>query len=330
MAHNLSTRADGFTEMFCAGEAAWHGLGQRVDSCLKWQDAITAAGLDWQVSKHQLRSHEGTLIDAYGIFRDDSKAFLGTVGDRYTPIQNKLMGESLDLIIGNIDGAHYESAGALGKGETVWAMARIPEEIRVGEDVSEPYLLFSNRHDGKGSATVKLTTTRVVCQNTLNVALQSGGSFFRITHHRDAERKVEAAVQAIHGIREQIGGINGVFNHLAGQKLTMEQITAFLNTLMPVKDDDKESTRNKNKKAAILSLFETNDHNAFPEQRGTAFNMLNAVTAYVDHNASVKGDKDKNRAQSALFGAGEILKFMAMTELAKMTAIDKDVWAKVA
>ena len=330
MAHNLSVRENGLVEMFCAGEAAWHGLGQRVDHTLRWDDAITAAGLDWEVSKHQLRSHEGTLIDAYGIFRGDSGAFLGTVGDRYTPIQNKAMGEALDLIIGNIDGAHYESAGALGKGETVWAMARIPEEIRVGDDVSEPFLLFSNRHDGKGSATVKLTTTRVVCQNTLNVALKSGGSFFRITHHRDAERKVEAAVQAIHGIRQQIGGINGIFNHLAGAPLTMEQVSAFLNTLLPVKDDDKESTRNKNKKAAILQLFEINDNNKFPEQRGTAFNMFNAVTAYVDHNMSVKGDKDKSRAQSALFGAGEVMKFFALTELAKLTGIDKEVWAKAA
>lgn len=329
MAHNLSIRENGMTEMFCAGEAAWHGLGQNVTECLTWNDAIQTAGIDWSVEKHQLRSHKGAAIDAFGIFRADTEAFLGAVGDRYQPIQNRMMGESLDMIIGNIAGAHYESAGALGKGETVWAMAKIPEEIRVGEDISEPYLLFSNSHNGKSAATVKLTTTRVVCQNTLNVALKSGGAFFRITHHREAERKVEEAVKAIHGIRDQIGGLNGVFNALAGQKLTMDQITAFLNTLMPVKEGE-ESTRNKNKKAAILSLYELNDNNAFPDQRGTAFNMLNAVTAYVDHNASVKGDKDRSRAQSAMFGAGEMLKFFAMTELAKLSSVEREVWAKVA
>lgn len=324
MAHNLSIRENGMAEMFCAGESAWHGLGQNVSECLTWKDAIETAGLDWRVEKHQLKSHKGASIDAFGIFRADNDAFLGAVGDRYNPIQNHMMGESLDMIIGNIDGAHYESAGALGKGETVWAMAKIPESIRVGEDVSEPYLLFSNSHNGKGAAQVRLTATRVVCENTLNVALKSGSSFFRITHHRESERKVEEAVKAIHGIREQIGGLNGVFNALAGQKLTMEQINAFLNTLMPVKEGE-ESTRNKNKKTAILSLYEMNDNNAFPEQRGTAFNMLNAVTAYVDHNMSVKGDKDRSRAQSAMFGAGETLKYFAMMELSRMTSVDKSI-----
>ena len=210
-------------------------------------------------------------------------------------------------------------------------MVKIPEQIKVGNDISENYILFSNKHDGKGSATVKLTSTRVVCQNTLTLAMQGAGSFFRIAHYPTAEKKIDAMIKTINSISTQIGDLNGIFNILAGQKLSVAEFNLFLEKIMPTTFNKKGelATNTVNKKLAVTSIFEHNDGNIFAEQRGTMFNALNAVTNYVDHHASVKGDADRNRAQSALFGAGEALKFFALNELCMMAGISKEQMSRV-
>jgi len=90
---------------------------------------------------------------------------LGTCGDMYKPIQNASGFELIDALLELTDGgAYYETAGALGNGEVVWALAKIPETMNVtGDGEHKLYLLFSTRHDGNGSAKCKLVDTRVVC-----------------------------------------------------------------------------------------------------------------------------------------------------------------------
>ena len=332
MAHELHTDAlTNEVAMFSAGTTnVWHNLGQRTDGAVTWKEAIKVAHLDWTVEKRQLRSDKGILIPAYGTFRADTDTFLGTVGSKYTPIQNVTMGDTLDMIVQST-GSHYETAGALYEGQSVWAMVKIPEQIKVGNDISENYILFSNRHDGKGAATVKLTSTRVVCQNTLTMAMQGSGSFFRIGHYPTAEKRIDEMVRTINSVSEQIGNLNGVFNILADAKISVAEFNLFLEKIMPTTFNKKGevAAQNINKKIAITSIFEKNDGDVFVEQRGTMFNALNAVTNYVDHHASVKGDADRNRAQSALFGAGEALKFYALNELCMMAGISKEQMSRV-
>src|SRR3989304_1108450 len=129
MAHNLS-EVDGKVEMFSVG-IAWHGLGQVVENCLSWQEAMQQSHLDWQVVKKDLyaRNPAGqvTKVPSVAMFRSDNSAYLGTVGNGYEPIQNAAQFDFVDAIIGAEQGSHYESAGALGKGEVVWVQARIPQ-----------------------------------------------------------------------------------------------------------------------------------------------------------------------------------------------------------
>ena len=325
MGHNLHVdELTGEVAMVAAGNAAiWHNLGNRTVGAMTWSECISLAHLDWEVEKRQLRSDRGVIIPAYGTFRKDTDAFLGTVGSKYVPIQNSKMGETLDLLVQNVGGAHFDTAGALGLGETVWAMVKIPEQIKVGNDVSENYILFSNKHDGKGAATVKLTSTRVVCANTLSMAMQGAGNFFRISHYKTAEAKIEEMIRTMSSVSNQIIGLNDVFNTLASKMISVEDFNKFLEALIPTTLNNKGmiTSHGINKKALITEIFEKNDGDVFPEQRGTMFNALNAVTNYVDHHASVKGDAEKNRAQSALFGAGESLKFFALMELSRMAGV---------
>src|SRR5579864_4686782 len=126
MAHNIWNQ-NGRDSMFCVGgrEAAWHKLGARTPDAVSWEQAMELANLNWQVKKMQLSGPFG-LVDAYGIFRDTDNAFLGSVGDVYSPIQNKVAFEFVDTLI-EAAGSHYESAGALGRGERIWCLARVPE-----------------------------------------------------------------------------------------------------------------------------------------------------------------------------------------------------------
>lgn len=154
MAHDLMTR-NGKTAMFCVGDrdAAWHRLGQRTPDAVEWAQAIKLADLDWEVTKRQFyaRNPLGKVVDVplYGTFRVDDGAYLGAVGDGYQIIQNRDAFTFCDGLLAVADGAKFESAGALGNGERIWVMARIPEaDFTIdGGDAHKSYLLVATSHD---------------------------------------------------------------------------------------------------------------------------------------------------------------------------------------
>jgi phage/plasmid-like protein (TIGR03299 family) len=323
MAHTLATQADGRAAMFCVGgrDSAWHLLGQRTENCVTWEEAVKLAGLDWEVVKQQLfGSASGSrdsadVIEAWGMFRKDNGAFLGPVCSRFTPVQNKTVFTFMDSILEAANGAHYESAGALGNGERIWALARIPEmdfEIDNG-DKHQAYLMVCQGHDGSMGVLCKITFVRVVCQNTMMAALEEGGKILKIKHTANAEMRMERAADAVRGIGKDVASIKTKLERMAAFKLTRESAESILNRVFP-KTENKNQTRRENILADVLRVYEINDRGAFPSIKGTAYNLLNAVIEYTDHERSVRSgaknyeEKTEGRAESALFGSGETLK----------------------
>jgi phage/plasmid-like protein (TIGR03299 family) len=333
MAHNLAV-IDGKLAMFCVGnrEAAWHKLGQRTDSAATWQEAMGLAGLDWTVEKIQLSGPQGP-VEAWGIFRTSDGQFLGPVGDAYTPIQNRQAFDFVDCLLEAEEGAHYESAGALGNGERVWCLARIPHDFTVAspDDKHQTYLMFATSHDGSLAATCKLTAVRVVCQNTLNMALGSAGKFIRVLHTRNATRRLEEARDLMQDVAQSVESLQEKLGTLAQRRMTGDSMTAVLEELYPKpKATDQKNaaslaavvastTRRQNILDEILKLYELNDGNAIPEIRGTAYNLLNAVTEYTDHVRRVDADQ-KAQAESVLFGTGERRKSEALEVILQATS----------
>jgi phage/plasmid-like protein (TIGR03299 family) len=336
MAHNIWN--DGRQNaMWTVGgrKAAWHELGQRTPDAQSWDQAMQLAGLDWRVIKRQLfgsmaeDSNNLQPVPAYGIFRDSDGAYLGTVGDQYTPIQNRYAFDFVDSLLEAENGAHYESAGALGNGERIWCLARVPHTITVaGEDKSEVFLLFTTSHDGSMAATAKLSTVRVVCQNTLNQALSANGSMVRVKHTRDAERRLDQCKKLMQGVAMDAKQLEEKLNLLAARRMTKESMRSILDRLFPAPADEKASTaRRENLLADVLSLYESNDKNTFPQIRGTAYNLLNAVTEFTDHVRSARiteGRKDYSiaqaRAENAFVGTGDKLKQEALEVILQDTA----------
>jgi phage/plasmid-like protein (TIGR03299 family) len=333
MAHNLAFDATAGRHAMFSGDrkAAWHNLGVVVDGALNWQDAMQTALLDWQVDKVQFNSPlTGSPVDSWGIFRNDTQEFLGAVGNNYTPIQNRYAFAFVDSILEADNHAHYTSAGALGKGERIWCLAKVNGDIQVAgtDDKHETYLLFTTSHDGSASAICKLTTVRVVCQNTLTQALNQNGAFLRVKHTQNAEAKMNHARSLMQGVHAQVADIENKFNLLAQRKVTPDSITAVMKKLFG-DWEEKKTAKTENKVAEILQLFASNDHDAIPEVKGTAYNLLNAITEYQDHFAAFrrtdgKADMAGNviRSENALFGVGATLKENALEVVLEATKND--------
>ena len=314
MAHNLNTIGGNAT--FIGRQAAWHKLGTVTGKYQTWDEIQAHGGFNFRPEKVQL-SLDGAMVDAWGIRRSDNGAFLGPVGEAYTPIDHAQGFRLVDGLLESVNGAHYETAGVLGKGETVWGLADLKASFTVGrDDVSNMYLLFATSHNGTLSFSYWLTATRVVCQNTLRVATKAG-SAFRVKHTRNSQTRIDEAHKALATIQGETKSLSEKLNFLAQRKITRESLNSVMDKMFPKsKDDDGkavESVRRNNILIDVLQRFDHNDGNAFPEQRGTAYNLLNAVTEFTDHSRSSRGDN--GRAESALFGSGERLKSQALEVL---------------
>ena len=336
MSHDIMRR-NGKDAMWCVGDrdAAWHRLGQRTPNAVTWEDAVKLADLDWQVTKHQLYARnplkDVVSVPMYATMRSDDGAYLGCVGEGYHVIQNRELFTSIDSLLGVSNGAHYESAGALGNGERVWCLARIPEadfEID-GGDKHRAFVLAASSHDMSLSNVYKIVAERVVCSNTLAVAMSESGATFKIRHTVSAEQRLKLALSIMRSVKGQAVSLKEKFERLAARKLTRESVEHVLDRLFPKpKEEGASETRRDGTLSTVLSLYEANDQNAYPSIQGSAYNLLNAVTEFADHFRTARGNGSKPeqvataRAESALFGSGERLKTQALQVICE--EVDQD------
>lgn len=316
--------------MFYEGAVPWHGLGKKVEHSLTWKDAIVEAGLDWTVAKSSVQFDGGvklghnlgleTFKGRSVTYRTDNQQPIGIVSDDYTIVQNKEAGQILDSVVGEV-GAHYHTAGYLGNGSKVWMLIKLPGFLKaLKDDVIEKYLLCANGHDGLMSFWILETPIRVVCQNTLMAAIQGKSNHrFRAVHSK--EMVLDAKT-----IREKLGYADEKFNVLeqAYQKMAKKSFTSnreldyfkealdwprrpgskMQNNLTEL-DDDKASSRMKNRLKDLLDLFEGGKGTEIKGVKGTVWGAYNAVVEYSDYF----GNKDnQKRANSTLFGSGAQMK----------------------
>ena len=204
--------------------------------------------------------------------------------------------------------AIYETAGALNKGEKIWILARLPGYIKLlGRDVVQKYLLLYNSHDGSSMIRAKLTPIRVVCNNTLSVALAGMEQEVRIKHTPSALEKLEEAHKLLGLSNSVYDLLDTIFKRMALTKVTDKQLIQYVEALVPDNPESESKKRTENIRETILSLHQdVEDAKAI---RGTAFGAYNAITEYTDH---VIATKDPNRRlNSAWFGSGERLKVKA-------------------
>lgn len=309
------------------GETPWHGLGTKLNEAPTSADAIKAAGLDWDVRKVPVEYHDGRMTrKAPGhnvVIRSDNGDTLGVVGDVYTALQNRDAFKFFDAVVGE-KAAMYHTAGALGLGERVWILAKLPGYIRVvGDDITEKFLLLTNSHDGSGSVKVLFTPIRVVCQNTLNIALRSDGKISKVRHSAAMGGRIQ-------NVRDELGIIGAKFSlfeeaarKLATVQVTQEAFKAYVDKAGLV-DMDAKTTRAQNIMDEVSALFEGRQKGGrWDGVRGTAWGAFNAVSEYVDFHRSTRSggmSGDMSRATSLLFGSGATIKQKAWDEALNLIA----------
>jgi phage/plasmid-like protein (TIGR03299 family) len=308
VSHELNFK-EGRASMFYVSDPAWHNLGTKLDKPATAAEAIKAAQLGYVVAKKPLRAvihgrKQSEVPSHFATVRMDTEAVLGVVGSRYQIIQNKDAFQFFDALVGEGE-AIYETAGALGKGERIWILARMPGYIKVrGEDIVNKYLLLSNSHDGSSLVRARLTPVRVVCSNTLSIALSGSEEEVRIRH-------TPSAVENLRQAHELLGLTNQLYNQLAVifqkmslKKISDRQLLNYVQTLVPDNDEAQFKTRSDNIRNKILELHEDGAGSHF--SRGTVWGMYNAVTEYSDH--LVHTNSPMKRLNSVWFGGGNRFK----------------------
>ena len=289
MSHNLMIR-NGQASMFYVEETPWHGLGTRLDRPATAKEAIQAANLDWTVTKTPVFTHLGgkslVVPDTFAIVRDDPlhSPVLGVVSKDYTPLQNSEAFGFFDPIVGE-SGAVYHTAGALGNGERIWLLAKLPDPLRiVGDDVADKYLLLANSHDGKGSVQVKFTSVRVVCQNTLTLAMH-GGETFRIVHTQDVKHRLKEAGKLLANIRTRYATMEEALQAMAKVQMNESRLTGYLAEVFQPSDptDEAASIRAERSRNWSGYFFDQGRGNRLPGVTGTFWAAFNGVSEWLDH-----------------------------------------------
>ncbi len=315
MSHNLSF-ASGEAEMFFYGDRPWHGLGTQVDHVLTAEEALDAAYLNWQVEKKQIyfQDSNGIFTEAKGfaVVRTDCEIPLGIVGRKYVPIQNKEAFDFMDELVMTKE-AKYHTAGAINDGARVWILAKLPGSIAVmDKDNVDKYLLVVNNHDGRGCLKGLLTPIRVVCQNTLNLALMRAQTSVNIAHLGNINNKKFEAQRVLGIAMTHFKELEEAYKNFASHQLTNTDLKKYIKEVIPGDSKIVQNMRNK-----VEELHEVGV--GAEMTRGTLWGAYNAVTEYIDHFRIQNYEKNPDRyLEYVNFGSGAYMKTRAFEEATKL------------
>ena len=286
MAANVET-------MFSVREKPWHGLGTIVAEAPASADALRLAGLDWKVVQEPIYTEFNELIEGYRAnVRDSDRKVLGVVSDRYKVVQNADAFSFTDELLGK--GVRYETAGSLQEGKKVWLLARLPREYIIAGERISPYLVFSNTHDGSGSVKVAVTPVRVVCNNTLNLALNTAKRSFSMIHTGNIQDKIQEAKDTLFMAEEYMDCLGIEFEQLRRQKVTDAQVKEYIELLLPM-EKDPTPVQSKN----ILKLREDMKRRYYdaPDLQkvgNNAYRFINAVSDFATHSNPLRKTANYN------------------------------------
>ena len=273
--------------MFSVREKPWHGLGTIVMEAPASAEALRLAGLDWNVVQEPIYTGFKEQVEGYKAnVRDTDRKVLGVVSDRYKVVQNVDAFSFTDELLGK--GVRYETAGSLQDGRKVWLLARLPREYIIAGERISPYLVFSNTHDGSGSVKVAVTTVRVVCNNTLNLALNTARRSFSIIHTGNIQDKIQEAKDTLFMAEEYVDCLGVEFEQLRRQKITDQQIKEYIEILLPM---EKEPTAVQSKNIIRLREDMMKRYYDAPDLKklgNNAYRFINAVSDFATHGSPLR------------------------------------------
>ena len=283
--------------MFYVRTAPWHGLGVRVNEAVNSAEALEKAGLDWKVVQEPVYTEQNEIVPGWKAnIRDKDRRVLGLVTDRYKIVQNEEAFAFTDQLLG--EGVRYETAGSLQEGRRIWLLARLPREyVITGERIS-PYLVFTNSHDGSGAVRVAITPIRVVCQNTLNLALTNAKRSWSMIHTGNVENKLDEARDTLFRAENYMDELGKEFENLRKIQLSDKKVMEYINLLLPT-----DNSMTQQQKKGIAKLQEDLKMRYFdaPDLKSVGNNGYRFINAVSDFSTHAKPRRRTANFQENLF-----------------------------
>ena len=313
MAHMIDTTT-GTAAIAYAGITPWHGLGQALTPDASIETWTREAGLNYTVQESPVlfQTDAASAPEEFKgrkvLHRSDTGGALAVVSDGYRVVQpSDVMGFFGKLV--ELGGFQMETAGVLSHGRRVWALAKVNQGADIVEgDTVRPYVLLGTSYDGTMATVAKFTSVRVVCNNTITAAVNSGESQIRVLHSERFNAD---------DVRLQLGIVANQWERflvqsrkLAGETMTGEQADEFVTELLKPYHTGKIEIKDSRAFKRIIELFNGRAIGSdIQGVAGTRWAALNAVTELVDHE---RGRSDNTRMESAWFGTGAALKNRAL------------------
>lgn len=315
--------------MAYVGETPWHQLGNELPAKQPIDVWAQKAGMDWTICETPVRymtEQAGSLGSIMSfdeqkvLYRSDTKAPLSVVSGRYQVVQPKAVLEFYrDLT--EISGFELETAGVLKEGKKFWALAKTGKETALkGNDVVKGYLLLATSCDGTLATTATPTTVRVVCNNTLTIALNGASSAIKVPHSTSFDA---------HSVKKQLGIAVSQWDSfmyrmktLSERKVKSHEAMNYFLKVMCLTDQHVDPTQgliNERALKKVQAMYEGQGHGSdLASASGTAWGLLNAITEFVDHEKRARSQE--YRLDSAWFGQGANLKQRALDHALQLVA----------
>lgn len=257
------------------GVRPWHGIGTIVKEAPTSDEAIKIAKLDWDVIQYPVIANGMEIPNYFANVRSDTNETLGVVKNRYRVEQNSEAFSFVDNIIENSEvKCKYETAGSLFNGRKVFMLVKLPKKNILGDSI-ENYLFFMNSHDGSSQLLAGITNVRVVCNNTLQLAINGAQRLWKCKHTENINGKVEEAKESLGFAVKYISSMSDQIEVLAAKKVNEE---AFFRKLY---EENPMRLGEKSLQSSIEVMHEIyNNKDDLQNFRGTAWGLYNAVSDF--------------------------------------------------
>lgn len=297
--------------MFYAGEPVWHSLGTRVNEAVTSGQALTLSGLNWEVKPEPIQVVGGSIVNGFKAnVRSTDQKVLGIVTDRYKVVQNQEAFAFTDFLLG--EGVKYETAGSLSSGKRVWMLAKLEPQHILGDEVI-PYLVFTNSHDGTGAVKVAVTPIRVVCQNTLTMALSNANRVWSVRHCGNISGKIEEARETLNLASTYMENLKEMSEELSQIVIVEPQFADFLTAMFPITDglSDRQKANMESYRTTLRNIYNNKDD--LQRFKGTAIGVINAVADFEAHVAPARmtNTYQENNFMTIVDGGKKSLMFKA-------------------
>ncbi len=334
MSHEIEyNKVKGTYSFYSRKEVAWHKLGQVVQEAQTSTEVIKLANLDFEVIKvpNYAKNQDEYILnpDSFSTLRTDTKFVLGTVGSKYKILQNTEAFNFFDNIVASKE-AIFETAGVLRNGQKVFITAKLPDYIRLSNnDVINKYLLLSNDHSGKEAVKVTFTGIRVVCNNTLSMAMDNSNQVFKIYHTEKLKEKMKIVTNLLQSKKLYFEELEESFSKMQSIKMNEKNIKheilkLFLTSqeLEIVKEDGLKVFTNpdisKQRKNLILDVMDWTESGVGQDlYKGTGMWLYNGINGYFNNAHTYKSDL--SRFESLIDGAASKIINRAMSNILQLS-----------